>query len=391
MKNPSLKNSENGVVSSFGNTTKKNIFYGRCSTMKQKNSIETQLEMVRKYCDLHNIELDEIIIDEGKSGKNQKRDGITKVMDLIKQNKVDNLIVLSLSRFGRSFIENYKSVEIMKKHKTNFISLKENLNLKDSMGVFIFQIFSSIYELEISNLSERTSDTLQSKKYNGKVYSGSIMYGFDRSAGAVASIKKIKNPIKLARKVLEETEHVLLVGEGAESFAESIGEAIVEPSYFHSEKNLKRLRKLKSKIADSDSIQDKIGTVGAVAIDKKGNISAATSTGGMTNKMPGRVGDTPIIGSGTWAQNQVCGVSSTGHGEFFIKFQVAKEVCARMEYLNQSLEDSSNAVIKELKGIGASGGLIAIDKDANVSMPFNTEGMIRGSLTNVSALNVSIY
>ena len=219
----------------------------------------------------------------------------------------------------------------------------------------------------------------------------SIMYGFDRSAGAVASIKKIKNPIKLARKVLEETEHVILVGDGAESFAESIGETIVEPSYFHSEKNLKRLRKLKSKIADSQIIQDKIGTVGAVAIDKKGNISAATSTGGMTNKMPGRVGDTPIIGSGTWAQNQVCGVSSTGHGEFFIKFQVAKEVCTRMEYLNQSLKDSSHAVIKELQDIGASGGLIAIDKDANVSMPFNTEGMIRGSLTNVSDLNVSIY
>ena len=219
----------------------------------------------------------------------------------------------------------------------------------------------------------------------------SIMYGFDRSAGAVASIKKIKNPIKLARKVLEETEHVILVGDGAESFAESIGETIVEPSYFHSEKNLKRLRKLKSEIADSQIIQDKIGTVGAVAIDKKGNISAATSTGGMTNKMPGRVGDTPIIGSGTWAQNQVCGVSSTGHGEFFIKFQVAKEVCTRMEYLNQSLKDSSHAVIKELKDIGASGGLIAIDKDANVSTPFNTEGMIRGSLTNVSDLNVSIY
>ena len=219
----------------------------------------------------------------------------------------------------------------------------------------------------------------------------SIMYGFDRSAGAVASIKKIKNPIKLARKVLEETEHVILVGDGAESFAESIGETIVEPSYFHSEKNLKRLRKLKSKIAGSQIIQDKIGTVGAVAIDKKGNISAATSTGGMTNKMPGRVGDTPIIGSGTWAQNQVCGVSSTGHGEFFIKFQVAKEVCTRMEYLNQSLQDSSHAVIKELKDIGASGGLIAIDKDANVAMPFNTEGMIRGSLTNVSDLNVSIY
>jgi|TARA_B100001094_G_scaffold58162_1_gene53626 beta-aspartyl-peptidase (threonine type) len=219
----------------------------------------------------------------------------------------------------------------------------------------------------------------------------SIMFGFDRSAGAVASIKKVKNPIKLARKVLEETQHVLLVGEGAESFAESIGEVIVEPSYFYSEKNLKRLRKLKSKFAENHSIQDKIGTVGAVAIDKEGNISAATSTGGMTNKMPGRVGDTPIVGSGTWAQNNVCGVSSTGHGEFFIKFQVAKEVCTRMEYLSQSLKDSSHNIIKELNDIGASGGLIAIDKDANISTPFNTEGMIRGSLTNKSDLNVSIY
>ena len=126
-------------------------------------------------------------------------------------------------------------------------------------------------------------------------------------------------------------------------------------------------------------------------IDKEGNISAATSTGGMTNKMPGRVGDTPIVGSGTWAQNNVCGVSSTGHGEFFIKFQVAKEVCTRMEYLNQSLKDSSHNIIKELNDIGASGGLIAIDKDANISTPFNTEGMIRGSLTNKSDLNVSIY
>ena len=107
--------------------------------------------------------------------------------------------------------------------------------------------------------------------------------------------------------------------------------------------------------------------------------------------MPGRVGDTPIIGSGTWAQNEVCGVSSTGHGEFFIKFQVAKEVCTRIEYLNQSLEESSTNVIEELKKIGASGGLIAIDKNANISTPFNTDGMIRGSITNKSELNVAIY
>ena len=198
MVNPSLQNSKKGVISPNDDKTKINIFYGRCSTLKQKNSIETQMEMVSKYCDLHNIVLDEIIIDEGKSGKNQNRDGIKKVMDLIKQNKVENLIVLSLSRFGRSFIENYKSVEIMKKHKTNFISLKENLNLKDAMGIFIFNIFSSIYELEISNLSQRTADTLQSKKMNGKVYSGSIMYGFDRDGD-----KLVKNPYeqKVLRKI----------------------------------------------------------------------------------------------------------------------------------------------------------------------------------------------
>ena len=219
----------------------------------------------------------------------------------------------------------------------------------------------------------------------------SIMFGLDRSSGAVASVKIIKNPIRLARKVLEETNHIFLVGDGAESFAKNIGVDVVEPKYFYSEKNLKRLRKVKNKLTNNYAIQDKIGTVGAVAIDKDGNISAATSTGGMTNKMPGRVGDSPIIGSGTWAQNGVCGVSSTGHGEFFIKYQVAREVCSRMEYLNQTLENSSKNVIEELKEIGATGGLIAIDKDANISTPFNTAGMVRGSITNKIDLSVEIY
>ena len=161
--------------------------------------------------------------------------------------------------------------------------------------------------------------------------------------------------------------------------------------FFHSEKNLKRLKKVKKRIGDNNIIEDKIGTVGAVALDKNGNIAAATSTGGMTNKMPGRVGDTPIIGSGTWAQNNVCGVSSTGHGEFFIKYQVAKEVCTRIEYLNETLEKASSDIIEELLKIDARGGIIAIDKDANTSMPFNTDGMIRGSVTNKSELFVAIY
>ena len=219
----------------------------------------------------------------------------------------------------------------------------------------------------------------------------SIMNGADRSAGAVASVQIIKNPIKLARKVLEKTDHVLLVGQGAEIFAKDIEETIVDRSYFHSEKNLKRLKKAKKRISDNNIIEDKIGTVGAVALDKNGNIAAATSTGGMTNKMPGRVGDTPIIGSGTWAQNNVCGVSSTGHGEFFIKYQVAREVCARIEYLNETLEKASSGIIEELLKIDAKGGIIAIDKNANTSMPFNTDGMIRGSFTNKSQLFVAIY
>jgi site-specific DNA recombinase len=159
-----------------------NIFYGRCSTLKQKNSISVQMDLVSNYCSTNDIVLDKIIIDDGVSGKTQNREGITEVMNLVKDNKVENLIVLSLSRFGRSFIDNYKSVQILKEHKTNFISLKENIDLSTPMGVFIFNIFSSIYELEISNLSERTSDTLQSKKRNGKVYSRTP-FGFESEKG----------------------------------------------------------------------------------------------------------------------------------------------------------------------------------------------------------------
>ena len=233
----------------------------------------------------------------------------------------------------------------------------------------------------------------------GSVYSSdevqemdaSIMDGKKRLAGAVASVSIVKNPIKLARKVAEETDHVLLVGDGAEAFAKNAGVEIVDSSYFFHEERLQRVRNLKKNVSKFHKKSDKIGTVGAVALDKMGNISAATSTGGMTNKMPGRVGDSPIIGSGTWAQNGVCGVSSTGHGEYFIKYQVAREVCTRMEYLNQSLSESSSSIINELADIGGSGGLIAIDSKGNISTPFNTKGMIRGSQTNKMELSSEIY
>ena len=233
----------------------------------------------------------------------------------------------------------------------------------------------------------------------GSVYSSdevqemdaSIMDGKKRLAGAVASVSIVKNPIKLARKVAEETDHVLLVGDGAEAFAKNAGIEIVDSSYFYHEERLQRVRNLKKNVSKFYKKSDKIGTVGAVALDKMGNISAATSTGGMTNKLPGRVGDSPIIGSGTWAQNGVCGVSSTGHGEYFIKYQVAREVCTRVEYLNQSLSESSSSIINELADIGGSGGLIAIDSKGNISTPFNTKGMIRGSQTNKKELSSEIY
>jgi beta-aspartyl-peptidase (threonine type) len=257
-------------------------------------------------------------------------------------------------------------------------------------GSSIDAVEFAVSEFEDSNLFNAGKGSVYNSNEVQEM-DASIMNGANRSAGAVASVQIIKNPIKLARKVLEETDHVLLVGQGAEIFAKDIEETIVDRSYFHSEKNLERLKKAKKRISDNNIIEDKIGTVGAVALDKNGNIAAATSTGGMTNKMPGRVGDTPIIGSGTWAQNNVCGVSSTGHGEFFIKYQVAKEVCTRIEYLNETLEKASSDIIEELLKIDARGGIIAIDKDANTSMPFNTDGMIRGSLTNKSELFVAIY
>ena len=219
----------------------------------------------------------------------------------------------------------------------------------------------------------------------------SIMDGKDRLTGAIASVSIIKNPIKLARKVAEETKHVLLVGEGAERFAKDVGVEIVDKDYFHHEERYQRVLNSKKQISKSMQSADNIGTVGAVALDRNGNIAAATSTGGMTNKMPGRVGDSPIIGSGTWAQNGVCAVSSTGHGEFFIKYQVAREVCVRIEYLNQTLSDSAESIISELNALEAKGGLIAIDHMGKISTPFNTKGMIRGSQTNKTELKSFIY
>ena len=210
----------------------------------------------------------------------------------------------------------------------------------------------------------------------------SIMSGIDQDAGAVASVSRVKNPIKLARYIMEHTEHVMMAGSGAEKVAEQGGLELVDPSYFYSEDKLKRVRKQQAK---------KNSTVGALAIDKLGNIAAGTSTGGRSNKLPGRIGDSPIIGAGTWAQNNVCGVSGTGHGEYFIRYNVAREICARMEYLNLSVGEASAQVIGQLTAIGIEGGVIVLDKNGNISMEFNTDGMARAYRNSKGDEMIAIY
>ena len=213
----------------------------------------------------------------------------------------------------------------------------------------------------------------------------SIMDGATLQGGAVAGVKTVKNPISAARKVMEKTWHVLLAGEGADAFAKEQGLDIVDNSYFHTEHRFKSLIKAKEKE------MEKHGTVGCVALDKKGNLAAGTSTGGLTNKRWGRVGDSPIIGAGTYASNETCAVSATGQGEYFIRGSVAFDIAAQMDYEKKSVQTAAQAVIDKLTERGGTGGVIVMDSKGNIAMPFNTEGMYRGFYLNDGELTVKIY
>lgn len=210
----------------------------------------------------------------------------------------------------------------------------------------------------------------------------SIMDGRQLMAGAVGGVRHIKNPILAARAVLEKSEHVLLTGAGAEKFAIEQGIDTVDPSYFFTQSRWDALQDMLEADPGStelDHSDRKHGTVGAVALDQNGNLAAATSTGGMTNKRYNRIGDSPIIGAGTYANNVTCAVSCTGHGEFFIRFAVAHDVSAQMMYGGRSLQESGDYIIHEtLVQAGGTGGLISVDKNGNIHMPFNTAGMYRG-------------
>jgi beta-aspartyl-peptidase (threonine type) len=231
----------------------------------------------------------------------------------------------------------------------------------------------------------------------------SIMEGKTGKAGAVAGVTRIKNPIQAAILVMEKTPHVLLLGKGACKLAAKHGLTIVPNRYFITEEQKKLLKKLRAKAQEEKKekklgakenflpLQSSWGTVGAVALDKEGNLAAGTSTGGMPYKMQGRVGDTPIIGAATWAENNVCAVSTTGHGEYFIRGVVAYDIAALMRYQKLTLAEAANEVMKKLAEKGGQGGIIAIDNAGNFTMPFNTPGMFRGYMDSQGQAHIQIF
>lgn len=220
-----------------------------------------------------------------------------------------------------------------------------------------------------------------------------IMDGRTRAAGAVSGVRHIKNPIELARTVMEHSDHVLLCGAGAEDFALSRGFAMMPRSYFHTPERWSQLERIRSGDVDLSALTiSHIGTVGAVALDRAGNLAAATSTGGMTGKRFNRIGDSPIIGAGTYADNRCCAVSATGHGEIFIRAVVAHDIYARMRYGQRTLATAVHeVVIDELPAMHGEGGVIAIDRHGEIVMEFNSEGMFRASQKAGEAVQIAIY
>lgn len=251
-------------------------------------------------------------------------------------------------------------------------ALKTGYDILEKGGSAVDAVVAAIKILEDSPLFNAGKGSVYNSK--GQIeMDASIMEGKELKAGAVAGIQRIKNPIESAKLVMEQTPHVLIIGKGAENLWLAKGNELVDTSYFYDEKRWKQWKENQKK-----KKQIKHGTVGAVALDKNGNLAAGTSTGGMMDKMPGRVGDSPIIGAGTYANNQTCAISCTGHGEYFIRYAVAHTVHAKMKYQNKTIKEAVHEILfDELLPAGGTGGIIGIDKNGNIVMDFNTTGMYR--------------
>ncbi len=218
----------------------------------------------------------------------------------------------------------------------------------------------------------------------------SIMEGAGLKAGAIAGVRDVKNPIRVARAVMEKSEHVMLSGTGASQFAKEKGYEIVDNSYFVTEPRLKSLQELQRKERETTQ-NDKHGTVGCCALDTYGNIAAGTSTGGMMNKRYGRIGDSPVIGAGTYANNATGAFSCTGHGEYYIRLGFARDISALIEYKSLTISQACQEEVKKLTRLGGTGGVIGIDKNGNIAMEFNTSGMFRGYITSDGKKEVAIF
>lgn len=282
-------------------------------------------------------------------------------------------------------------------------SLESGYEVLRNGGESVDAVASSILVLENSPLFNAGKGAVFT--HDGKnELDASIMRGVDGKAGAVAGVTVIKNPIKAAIAVMDHSEHVMMVGKGAELFAKANNVQIVDPQYFYTKERWDGLQKVlkedakkveldhgnKNTVVNASHRDEKFGTVGCVALDEKGNLAAGTSTGGMTNKRFGRVGDSPIIGAGTYANKQV-GVSCTGWGEYYIRSVAAYDVAALMQYKEMKVEDASTEVIRKIGEMGGDGGMIALDKDGHVAMPFNTAGMYRGYITESGKVTIEIY
>jgi len=226
----------------------------------------------------------------------------------------------------------------------------------------------------------------------------SIMDGKTLAAGAVSAVQHIKNPITLARAVMDKSPHVMLTADGAEKFAKTQGFELVPNSYFQTERSRKQWEKIKAQEKKKDSaphaqadVSEKLGTVGCVALDKDGNLAAGTSTGGLANKLPGRVGDSPIIGAGTYAKNSTCAVSGTGQGEYYIRQSFAHTISALMEYKGLTVQDAAAQAIKNIDSMGGQGGCIALDRNAQFAMPFNTPAMNRAFKFSDGRTSVDLF
>lgn len=326
-----------------------------------------------------------------------------------------NKIALAVHGGAGTILKSQMTAELEREYRAGLENaLKTGWDILQSGGTSLDAVEAAVVSLEDFPLFNAGRGSVFSHEGANEM-DAAIMDGKTLNAGAVAFVKNIKNPVKLARLVMIESEHVMLAGEGAEDFARRMNAEFADDEYFFTEHRYRQLQdaieqgrirldhsenqvhgskfKVQSASDRKSKIQDpkSLGTVGAVACDANGDLAAATSTGGMTNKKFGRIGDTPIIGAGTFAENATCAVSCTGHGEYFMRGVTAYDVATRMKYANLPLEEAAGEAILHLSEIGGEGGLIAVDAKGNMALPFNSEGMYRGFISADHQAMIEIY